>query len=242
MKKFIGTKMVEAEPMTKGEAFEAGLLRTETLQPFEESVPGYKVKYSDDYVSWSPAETFEAAYKVAETPLDRVNIEIDDVTTRTNKLGEFIHNQNDGKDYQALPLGTRAMLLAQFHMMCAYTNLLNLRQSCMEGGVECHPYGLSFEQILPLIREGYAVRREGWNGSGLMVFKQVPAHITSEIIPKMQSLPDEAKRLILEAGDHINYVSQCLIFNPATGEANSWVPSISDVFANDWQLVESSSK
>lgn len=53
----------------------------------------------------------------------------------------------------------------------------------------------------------------------------------------MQSLPDEAKRLILESGDHIDYVSQCLIFNPQTGEANSWVPSISDVFANDWELV-----
>ena len=33
------------------------------------------------------------------------------------------------------------------------------------------------------------------------------------------------------------YVAQCLIFNPTTGEANSWVPSISDVFATDWELV-----
>lgn len=107
----------------------------------------------------------------------------------------------------------------------------------MESNEECRPYGLSFDQILPMLREGFAIRREGWNDKGLMVFKQVPAHITSEIIPKMQSLPDEAKRLILESGDHIDYVSQCLIFNPQTGEANSWVPSISDVFANDWELV-----
>ena len=66
--------------------------------------------------------------------------------------------------------------------------------------------------------------------------KQVPAHIGSNVIPNMQSLPDEAKRLILESGDHIDYVSQCLIFNPETGEANSWVPSISDVFAHDWEV------
>ncbi len=148
-----------------------------------------------------------------------------------------IHNQNDGKDYQALPLGTRAILLTQFHAMCAYYNLLNLRQSCMEGGVDCMPYGLSFEQILPLLREGYAIRRNGWNGKKLMVFKQVPAHITSEIIPKMQSLPNEVKRLILAHGNYIDYTCQCLIFDPETGRADSWAPSIADVFATDWELV-----
>ena len=177
------------------------------------------------------------AYKPAETALDRVNIELSDLMRRTEKLGVFIHNQNEGKDFQQLPVGTRAFLLSQYHTMCNYIGLLSLRQSCMESNEECRPYGLSFDQILPMLREGFAIRREGWNDKGLMVFKQVPAHITSEIIPKMQSLPDEAKRLILESGDHIDYVSQCLIFNPQTGEANSWVPSISDVFANDWELV-----
>lgn len=237
MKKYIGTKEVLAEPMTKGEAGNAGLLRSNPQFEGEREIPGYLVQYADGYKSWSPADVFESAYKVAETPLDRVNIEVADLLARTNKLGAFIYNQNDGKDFQALPLGTRAFLVAQHHMMGAYLNLLCLRQSCMEGGEECRPYGLSFEQALPMLREGYAIRRNGWNGKGLMVFKQVPAHITSDIIPKMQSLPDEVKRLILDHGDHIDYVSQGLIFNPETGEANSWVPSISDVFANDWELV-----
>lgn len=240
MKKFIGTKQVKAEPMTYGEAHKQGLIRENAYVEEYAENPGYLVEYADGYKSWSPKDVFDEAYKIAETHLDRVNIESQEMMARTDKLGNFIFNQNEGKDFQALPLGTRAMLLAQFHMMGAYTNLLNLRQSCMEGGVYCHPFGLSFEQILPLLREGFAIRREGWNGAGLMVFKQVPAHITSDIIPKMQSLPDEAKRLVLEAGDRIDYASQCLIFNPATGEANSWVPSISDVFANDWQLVETS--
>lgn len=80
----------------------------------------------------------------------------------------------------------------------------------MEGGVDCMPYGLSFEQILPMLRDGFAIRRNGWNGKGLMVFKQVPAHITSEIIPNMQSLPAEAKRLILAHGDHIDYTASVL--------------------------------
>ena len=175
--------------------------------------------------------------QVSDTPLDRLNIEIADLQQRADKLGNFIFNKNDGKDFQALPLGTRASLIAQFNTMCAYLNLAALRQSCMESNEECRPSGLSFEQILPLLREGFAIRRAGWKDKGHMVFKQVPAHITSEVIPKMQSLPDEAKRHILACGDHIYYIAQCLIFYPATGEANSWIPSISDIFAFDWELV-----
>lgn len=237
MKQYTGTKTVKAEPMTYGEAHERGLIRENAYVEEYSDNKGYHVIYPDGYESWSPAEVFEDAYKLSETPLDRLNIEIADLKQKADKLGAFIFNKNDGKDFKALPLGTRAFLIAQFNTMCAYLNLAALRQSCMEGNEECRPSGLSFEQILPMLREGFSIRRAGWNGKGLMVFKQVPAHITSEIIPKMQSLPDEAKRLVLASGDHIDYVAQCLIFNPTTGEANSWVPSISDVFATDWELV-----
>lgn len=237
MKQYTGTKTVMAEPMTYGEAHEKGLIRENAYIKEYDDNEGYLVQYADGYKSWSPADVFEEAYKVSETPLDRLNIEIEEVNSRAMKLGDFMFNQNEGDDFQSLPLGTRAFLQAQFHIMNAYHNLMSLRQSCMEGNVECRPYGLSFEQILPMLREGFAIRREGWNGKGLMVFKQVPAHITDKIIPNMQSLPDETKRLILANGDHIDYASQCLIFNPNTGEANSWVPSIADVFACDWELV-----
>ena len=237
MKQYTGTKTVKAVPMTYGEAHERGLIRENAYVEEYNDNKGYHVIYPDGYESWSPAEVFEDAYKLSETPLDRLNIEIADLKQKADKLGAFIFNKNDGKDFKALPLGTRAFLIAQFNTMCAYLNLAALRQSCMEGNEACHPSGLSFEQILPMLREGFSIRRAGWNGKGLMVFKQVPAHITSEIIPKMQSLPDEAKRLVLASGDHIDYVAQCLIFNPTTGEANSWVPSISDVFATDWELV-----
>lgn len=238
MKTYIGKKEVKAKPMTKGDAFYANLLRQNTLSEAESNEPGYLVEYADGYQSWSPANVFEAAYKVADTALDRVDIEADELLYRTNKLGEFIFNQNDGKDFQAMKLGARAFLIAQLNMMGAYLTLLKLRQESMEKGEDCHPSGLNFEQILPLIKEGFAVRRNGWNGKGLMVFKQIPAHITSNIIPKMQSLPDEAKRLIIEAKGYIDYTCQCLIYNPETGRADSWVPSVADIFANDWELVE----
>lgn len=96
----------------------------------------------------------------------------------------------------------------------------------------------SFSEAIKLLKQGKALRRSGWNGKNLFVIKQVPAHIESDIIPKMQSLPQSAKDLILNGKGFIDYTSQCLIYNGNTGRADSWVPSISDVFAEDWELIE----
>ena len=49
---------------------------------------------------------------------------------------------------------------------------------------------------------------------------------------------ESAKDLILKGKGFIDYTSQCLIYNENTGRADSWVPSISDVFAEDWEIVE----
>jgi len=48
MKKYIGTKIVVAEPQDK------------------DGKPGYKVMYKDGYVSWSPKAAFDEAYKLLE--------------------------------------------------------------------------------------------------------------------------------------------------------------------------------
>lgn len=96
---------------------------------------------------------------------------------------------------------------------------------------------MCFGDAIEVLKQGGIVRRSGWNGKGLMVFKQVPAHIDSDIIPKMRSLPQSAKDLILKSKGFIDYTSQCLIYNENTGRADSWVPSISDAFAEDWEIV-----
>lgn len=97
---------------------------------------------------------------------------------------------------------------------------------------------MDFGNAIKALRNGKIIRRKGWNGKGLVVFKQVPAHITGDIIPKMQSLPESAKQFIMDGQQFINYTSQCLIYNSNTGQADSWVPSISDVFSEDWEVVE----
>lgn len=96
---------------------------------------------------------------------------------------------------------------------------------------------MNFGNAIEALKQGDAIRRRGWNGKGLFVVKQVPTRIESDIIPKMQSLPQSAKDLILSGKGFIDYTSQCLIYNENTCRADSWVPSISDVFAEDWEIV-----
>lgn len=75
MKKYIGTKMIQAEPAFRvsGENFKNvihpktyAIPEDRTGQTWED---GYKVVYPDGYVSWSPKEVFEEAYR----PTDDMN-------------------------------------------------------------------------------------------------------------------------------------------------------------------------
>lgn len=61
MKKYIGTKMIEAKPMNRGDY---NKYRDWTIPKDENpSDEGYLVKYSDGYESWSPKKQFEEAYR-----------------------------------------------------------------------------------------------------------------------------------------------------------------------------------
>ena len=233
MKKYIGTKQIEAEPMTMGEAYERGLLKVGRVpDEAHKDDAGYHVKYNDGYESWSPAKPFEEAYRVADTPLERMCIEGEELTIRLEKLQSFIGSEK----FLSLDNETKAMLVSQESLMIQYQHCLNMRYAKMENGVDNFD-NLPFGTALNLLRTGFCVRRSGWNGKGLFVVKQVPARITEEIIPKMQSLPQSAKDIIMaRENKYIDYTNQMLIVNP-DGRADSWVPSSSDVFAEDWEIA-----
>ena len=60
MKKFIGTKVIMAEPMTMAEAQK--VLGRE-IKPATVEEDGYLVEYKDGYKSWSPKSVFEEYYR-----------------------------------------------------------------------------------------------------------------------------------------------------------------------------------
>lgn len=91
MKKYIGVKQISAKPMTMGEAYENGLLqKNRTITENEKTLDGYYVEYDNGHVSWSPKDVFEKAYNVADTPLDRMYIEYNELMSKHNKLVLFL--------------------------------------------------------------------------------------------------------------------------------------------------------
>ena len=237
MKKYIGTKQIEAEPMTMGEAYEKGLLQAGRVpNESEKSKAGYHVKYQDGYESWSPAEPFEQAYKRADTFIDRLYVEHSDLMEKFEKCAVFVDSDKFREivkdDYPAL------LLSLQRDLMGRYAAILEQRIAISKGETSITTLPrMSFGIAIQALKFGFAIRRRGWNGNGLIVFKQIPAHIESDVIPNIQSLPQSAKDFILKGKGYIDYTSQCLIYNTNTGRADSWVPSISDVFAEDWEIV-----
>ena len=133
MKKYIGTKQIEAEPMTMGEAYERGLLQAGRVpNESEKSNAGYHVRYQDGYESWSPAAPFKEAYRRADTFLDRLFVELSDLTEKWDRLNGFL----DSEMFKNLPLTSRTLLKAQHGVMSAYIQILSERirmEECREG-------------------------------------------------------------------------------------------------------------
>lgn len=233
MKIYIGTKMVKAEPMNELSAVEKGYAHEN--EDNHEWREGYHVQYTNPdgsiYDSWSPKSVFEKAYRVAEAPADHIKIQLEELNTRFAKGIEFLSNEG-----YALVYPTKALLSAQVETEREYSYLLNDRLERMSGGKESLN-NYDFGTAIKFLRAGGAIRRAGWNGKGMFVIKQVPAHITSETIPNMQSLPQTAKDILMKRQKPcLKYTNQMLIIDQ-DGRADSWIPSSSDVFAEDWELV-----
>lgn len=137
MKTFVGTKLVCARAMTRGEY---NTLRGWTPPAGEDqSAAGYLVEYLDSgepnvagyvgYVSWSPAPQFEAAYvEVGSTVglpphLVRVLGEQTALNVNITKLCAFIETAK----FNQLPEAERHRLLMQRSFMEQYSQVLGQR-------------------------------------------------------------------------------------------------------------------
>jgi hypothetical protein len=110
---YIGTKMIEAEPMTRGEYnIFKGWTIPENENPNDE---GYKVKYSGNYISWCPKQTFESAYKKMniETGLDLKTLTHDLITTDNTFIEHDKNTFNSPHNY--IIRGIEGNLLCGIH-------------------------------------------------------------------------------------------------------------------------------
>lgn len=93
----------------------------------EKDNAGYHVKYEGGYESWSPAEPFEKDYKMADTPLDRMVIEYDELKQKIDKLDAFL----DSEKFKTLDEKVKGLLSSQYHIMIAYSIVLSERMRLM---------------------------------------------------------------------------------------------------------------
>lgn len=114
-KTYIGTKTVKAVPMKKAQAEKA---LGKSITPATPGENGYLVEYPDGYRSWSPAEVFEDSYKVAETHVDRMKIELADLNERICKATRAINT------FGAIPEDDRWQLKDQVNAMQKYAVIL----------------------------------------------------------------------------------------------------------------------
>lgn len=131
MNKYVGKKEINATPMTRA-AY--NVLRGWELPADEngedegflvEYVDGGKANHPDyaGYISWSPKDVFERAYKAADTHIDRLVIERAELEEKIDKLASFLETET----FLKLPAPEGGLLTTQFSTMISYYSLLTVR-------------------------------------------------------------------------------------------------------------------
>lgn len=135
MKTYIGVKIVQAEPCTLGDY---NTRRGWQIPANEDPTrAGFFLKYPDGYVSWSPREIFNAAYRLVsaeerglvvgvksnETFYDRLLAESQQLEERFEKLSGYLETDA----FRALPDADQSDLKAQYEAMGEYRDILGRR-------------------------------------------------------------------------------------------------------------------
>lgn len=117
-KTYTGTKTIKAVPMAKAEAEK---VLCKSINPATPGNDGYLVEYPDGYRSWSPKKVFEDAYRISETHVDRMKIELADLNERICKATRAINA------FGAIPEDERWYLKKQLEAMQMYADNLHDR-------------------------------------------------------------------------------------------------------------------
>lgn len=204
-------------------------LPADFLQRHAPEIGGYLVVYEDGYVSFSPADVFEAGYhelpplgtacggteiaapafinKTAQVPL----------ATETQPLWSGVDLAAAGYEFT----GERAVLGEEVNG---------------EAPITFYPAPSDFSDALLWLKEGRRVARAGWNGAGQYV------SLLSPYAPHPEDSPDAFPRnpyfkMWDNNAQAEGTLSPFLILKNAQNKVFPWFPSMGDLMADDWQVV-----
>lgn len=96
---------------------------------------------------------------------------------------------------------------------------------------------MNFGQAIEALNRGEKVSRMGWNGKGMYLWKKPVFEITPEIC----SDPKLKQAVIDNGGRLLGLPTICMYTHDSTGRKavlTGWLASQSDIFAEDWVLVD----
>lgn len=96
---------------------------------------------------------------------------------------------------------------------------------------------MNFGQAIEALNRGEKVSRKGWNGKGMYLWKKPVFEITPEIC----SDPKLKQAVIDNGGRLLGLPTICMYTHDSTGRKavlTGWLASQSDIFAEDWVLVD----
>ena len=121
MEKYISRKEVLAEPMDELQAVELGYARPN--EDNHEWRQGYHVLYPDGYHSWCPKKQFEESNRCAETFVDRLFIEQEELNERIKSLKSFMYTEK----FNSLEPAQRICMERQLGSMSSYISTVEER-------------------------------------------------------------------------------------------------------------------
>lgn len=171
-----------------------------------------------------------------ENFVKRLVLEKSSLQFKLDKLKQFI----DSDKFKEISPLQQSLSKLQLKHMTGYSNILFDRISDL--GYNYHDvignkyFTFGFETALEHIKNSVPVTRNNWSGHKFVI-KQIPADISGEIIPVMQSLPQSAKAILISNTNSIHYHDQLLVVDIDTGDATGYFPTGEDLFAEDWSVV-----
>lgn len=90
---------------------------------------------------------------------------------------------------------------------------------------------LNFGDVIAALKNGARVAREGWNGKGMYLWLLPKSEVKREWVKDPHLLAAFGDKDTLECG-------YCIRMKNAQGTIDTWHPSIPDLFAEDWCVVE----
>lgn len=89
---------------------------------------------------------------------------------------------------------------------------------------------VKFGEVIEAIKDGKFVSRNGWNGKGMYLFYRKKANY----IPMNETLEDACNKEGLDSAP----IEAHILMKNAQGTFSIWMPSIMDIFAEDWCILD----